>query len=122
MCTKANPEEHWRKVTEYGLEKVKSNTTYKHSLQLKVNDTLCNSCYCKLVMYDTNKKYQRTAKRKKNYDTTYHAKKIKKQQVVLKVDEYIQLFDKAKSTEELTAKICELEAELANIIRLRSNV
>ena len=109
-------------MTEYGLEKVKSNATYKHSLQLKVNDTLCNSCYCALVMFDTNKKYQRTAKRKKNHDATYHAKKPKKQQVVLEADEYIQLFDKAKSTEELTTRIRELEAELANIIRLKSDI
>ena len=64
VCTKANSEEHWRKVTEYGLTKVKNNMTYKH-LRLEVSDTLCNSCYCAFVMYDTNKKYQRTAKRKK---------------------------------------------------------
>ena len=25
VCTKANPEEHWRKVTEYGLKKAKNN-------------------------------------------------------------------------------------------------
>src|SRR5947199_7213802 len=113
MCTKANTEEYWQKVTEYSLEKVKRSVTYEYSLQLKVNDTLCNSCYCALVMFDTNKKYQRTAKRKKIHDATYHAKKTKKQQVVLEADEYIQLFDKVKSTEELTTRIRELEAELA---------
>ncbi len=39
VCTKANPEQNWRKVTEYGLEKVKNSATYDHSLQLEVNDT-----------------------------------------------------------------------------------
>jgi hypothetical protein len=121
VCTKENPKEHWRKVTEYGLGKMKNSTTYNDCLQLRVNDTLCNSCYCALVMYDTNKKYQ-GKKRKKNDDTAYHAKTNKKcRQVVLEADEYIQLFDKAKSSEELIARIHELEAELKNTIRLKSN-
>jgi hypothetical protein len=104
VCTKANPKEHWRKLTEYSLEKVTYN---KHSLQLELNDTLCNSCYC---MYDMNKKYKRTTKRKKNYDTAYCVKN----QILLEIDEYIQLLDSI-------ARVYELEV-VANTIRLISNI
>ena len=121
VCTKENPGEHWRKITEYSLEKAKCGTAYQQRcLQLKVNDTLCNSCYCVLVMYDTNKKYQRTTKRKKEHDATYSVKQSKKSRVLLNNNEYNQLLDKAKSAEELAARVHELEIELENIICTRS--
>ncbi|RHZ84376.1 hypothetical protein Glove_82g91 [Diversispora epigaea] len=91
-CNLEKPEERYRYISNYALEKALIGTAYKICCpEIKVGTLLCNSCYCAIVEHNRNKKYK---------------KKRKIEQ------EYQKFVENSKLVEELKIKIQETKIQL----------
>ncbi|RHZ74152.1 hypothetical protein Glove_227g114 [Diversispora epigaea] len=146
QCTTCNlekPEERYRYISNYALEKVLIGTAYKICCpEIKVGTLLCNSCYCAIVEHNRNKKYKK--KRKIKCDLTYIRKFFMSEVIVIilfskviegyrinnlrkyyvyydkvKVieEEYQKFVENSKSVEELKIKIQETKIQLEIVMK-----
>ncbi|RHZ76964.1 hypothetical protein Glove_187g7 [Diversispora epigaea] len=109
-CNLEKPEEQYRYISNYALEKALIGTAYKICCpEIKVGTLLCNSCYCAIVEHNRNKKYKK--KRKIERDLAYQPNN-KKKRITLSLEEYQKFVENSKSVEELKIKIQETKIQL----------
>ncbi|RHZ49798.1 hypothetical protein Glove_511g4 [Diversispora epigaea] len=109
-CNLEKPEERYRYISNYALEKTLIGTAYKICCpEIKVRTLLCNSCYCAIVEHNRNKKYKK--KRKIECDLAYQPNN-KKKRITLSLEEYQKFVENSKSVEELKIKIQETKIQL----------
>src|SRR6185436_10135469 len=93
-CNLEKPEERYRYISNYALEKALIGTAYKICCpEIKVGTLLCNSCYCAIVEHKKNKKYKK--KRKIERDLAYQPNN-KKKRITLSLEEYQKFVEDSK--------------------------
>ncbi|RHZ73407.1 hypothetical protein Glove_231g3 [Diversispora epigaea] len=90
-CNLEKPEERYRNISNYALEKALTGIAYEiHCPEIKVGTLFCNRCYCAIVEHNNYKKYKNNNKKRK----------------------YQRLVNNSKSVEELKIEIQELKGQL----------
>ncbi|RHZ86529.1 hypothetical protein Glove_50g8 [Diversispora epigaea] len=109
-CNLEKPEERYRNISNYALEKALTGIAYEiHCPEIKVGTLFCNRCYCAIVEHNNYKKYKNNNKKRSiERDLTYQPNNQKKR-ITVSLEEYQRLVNNSKSVEELKIEIQELK-------------
>ncbi|RHZ89113.1 hypothetical protein Glove_19g438 [Diversispora epigaea] len=112
-CNLEKPEERYRNISNYALEKALTGIAYEiHCPEIKVGTLFCNRCYCAIVEHNNYKKYKNNNKKRSiERDLTYQPNNQKKR-ITVSLEEYQRLVNNSKSVEELKIEIQELKGQL----------